>query len=65
MKIALIAHDKKKDAMIELAIKYQDTLAQHELYAPFGVFFILHAPASFTCTGWKASGTPPGSAGPK
>ena len=33
MKIALIAHDKKKDAMINLAIKYQDTLAQHELYA--------------------------------
>ena len=33
MKIALIAHDKKKDAMINLAIKYQETLAQHELYA--------------------------------
>jgi methylglyoxal synthase len=33
MKIALIAHDKKKDNMIALAIKYKDTLAQHELYA--------------------------------
>ena len=33
MKIALIAHDKKKDSMINLAIKYKDTLAQHELYA--------------------------------
>ena len=33
MKIALIAHDKKKDNMISLAIKYKDTLAQHELYA--------------------------------
>ena len=33
MKIALIAHDKKKDDMISLAIKYKDTLAQHELYA--------------------------------
>ena len=33
MKIALIAHDKKKDSMIELAIKYKETLAQHELYA--------------------------------
>lgn len=33
MKIALIAHDKKKDSMISLAIKYKDTLAQHELYA--------------------------------
>jgi len=33
MKIALIAHDKKKDDMIALAIKYKDTLAKHELYA--------------------------------
>ena len=33
MKIALIAHDKKKSDMIELAIKYKDTLAKHVLYA--------------------------------
>lgn len=33
MKIALIAHDKKKDAMIELAIRYRDVLSQHELCA--------------------------------
>lgn len=33
MKIALIAHDKKKDTMIKLAIKYQEVLARHELYA--------------------------------
>ncbi|MBQ9743912.1 MAG: methylglyoxal synthase [Clostridia bacterium] len=33
MKIALIAHDKKKDTMIKLAIKYQEVLAKHELYA--------------------------------
>ncbi len=33
MKIALIAHDKKKDAMIALAIKYREVLAPHELYA--------------------------------
>ena len=33
MKIALIAHDKKKDDMIALAIKYRDVLAQHELCA--------------------------------
>ena len=33
MKIALIAHDKKKDTMIRLAIKYQDILKDHELYA--------------------------------
>ena len=33
MKIALIAHDKKKDEIIELAKKYQDVLAKYELYA--------------------------------
>lgn len=33
MKIALIAHNKKKDIMIELAIKYKDVLQQHKLYA--------------------------------
>lgn len=33
MKIALIAHDKKKAEITELAIKYKDVLAEHELYA--------------------------------
>ena len=33
MKIALIAHDKKKDAIIELAKKYKDVLGRYELYA--------------------------------
>ena len=33
MKIALIAHDKKKDEIIEIAKKYRDVLADHELYA--------------------------------
>ena len=33
MKIALIAHDKKKNDMIELAIKYKDVLAPHSLCA--------------------------------
>ena len=33
MKIALIAHDKKKNEMIELAKQYKDVLAKHELYA--------------------------------
>ncbi len=33
MKIALIAHDKKKDDIIEIAKKYKDVLAEHELYA--------------------------------
>ena len=33
MKIALIAHDKKKSEIIELAKEYKNTLAKHELYA--------------------------------
>lgn len=33
MKIALIAHDKKKNDMINLATKYKDVLAKHELFA--------------------------------
>lgn len=33
MKIALIAHDKKKSEIIELAKKYKDVLAEHKLYA--------------------------------
>ena len=33
MNIALIAHDKKKQQMIELCQKYEDVLAKHTLYA--------------------------------
>lgn len=33
MKIALIAHDKKKNEIIELAKKYQEVLAKYTLYA--------------------------------
>ncbi len=33
MKIALIAHDKKKNDIIELAKKYKDVLDGHELFA--------------------------------
>lgn len=33
MKIALIAHDEKKELMIKLALAYQPILAKHELFA--------------------------------
>ena len=33
MKIALIAHDKKKDEIIQLAKKYKEVLAKYDLYA--------------------------------
>lgn len=33
MKIALIAHDKKKQEMIDLALEFKEVLGLHELYA--------------------------------
>jgi len=33
MKIALIAHDRKKEEMVQLAISYEGILHGHELYA--------------------------------
>ena len=33
MKIALVAHDRKKDTIIKLAMAYQPILEQHELFA--------------------------------
>lgn len=33
MKITLIAHDKKKEEMIQFVTAYQHVLAEHELYA--------------------------------
>ncbi|KYG32882.1 methylglyoxal synthase [Alkalihalobacillus trypoxylicola] len=33
MKIALIAHDKKKDRMVQFSIAYKNILKNHELYA--------------------------------
>lgn len=33
MKIALIAHDRKKEVMIKLVTAYREILAQHELFA--------------------------------
>ena len=33
MKIALIAHDKKKEEIIDLSKKYKEVLAEYELYA--------------------------------
>ncbi|MBD8025204.1 methylglyoxal synthase [Ureibacillus sp. Re31] len=33
MKIALIAHDRKKDSLVEFAIAYKEILRQHDLFA--------------------------------
>lgn len=33
MRVALVAHDKKKDDIIDFAKRYKDVLKEHELYA--------------------------------
>ncbi|HAZ37965.1 MAG TPA: methylglyoxal synthase, partial [Clostridiaceae bacterium] len=33
MNIALIAHDKKKDEMVDFVKKHMDVLSKHNLYA--------------------------------
>ncbi|QCR32183.1 methylglyoxal synthase [Lysinibacillus sp. SGAir0095] len=33
MKIALIAHDRKKDSLVEFAIAYKEILSEHDLFA--------------------------------
>jgi methylglyoxal synthase len=33
MNIALIAHDKKKKALIKVAVEYEDILSKHTLFA--------------------------------
>ena len=33
MKIALIAHDRKKELMVKMVTAYREILAQHQLYA--------------------------------
>ncbi len=33
MRVALVAHDKKKDDIIDFAKRYKDVLTDHELYA--------------------------------
>lgn len=51
MKIALIAHDSKKDSLVEFAIAYKEILEQHELYATgtTGRRIIEEAGLSVTC----------------
>ena len=51
MKIALIAHDKKKEDMIHIANIYKNTLKHHEIYATgtTGTLVIKHTGLSITC----------------
>ena len=41
MKVALIAHDRKKDLIIRLCTAYKPVLEKHELYATGTTFLFL------------------------
>ena len=49
MKIALIAHDKKKDDIIKLAIKYKDVLKEHRLFATGTTGSLIMAETGLDC----------------
>lgn len=54
MKIALIAHDKKKDDIIALAQKYREFLSNHELYATGTTGTLIMGETGLTITRMKS-----------
>ena len=54
MRIALIAHDKKKNEMIELAKEYKDVLAKHCLYATGTTGTLVMGETGLTITRFKS-----------
>ena len=54
MKIALIAHDKKKNEIIELAKEHKDFLANHELFATGTTGTLIMGETGLTITRMKS-----------
>lgn len=54
MKIALIAHDKKKNEIIELSMKHKDFLKDHELYATGTTGTLIMGETGLTITRMKS-----------
>lgn len=54
MKIALIAHDRKKENLIEFAIAYKHILAQHELYATGTTGQLIHEETGLPITRFRS-----------
>ncbi len=54
MKIALIAHDKKKNEIIELAKEHKEFLANHELYATGTTGTLIMGETGLTITRMKS-----------
>ena len=54
MKIALIAHDRKKDNLIQFAIAYRDILAEHDLYATGTTGTMIEAETGLSITKFRS-----------
>ena len=54
MKIALIAHDRKKDNLIQFAIAYRDILAEHSLYATGTTGLMIEAETGLPITKFRS-----------
>jgi len=54
MHIALIAHDRKKEEMVELVLKHRDILSQHKLYATGTTGTIIMGETGLTVTRMKS-----------
>ena len=54
MKIALIAHDRKKDNLIQFAIAYRDILAEHNLYATGTTGSMIEAETGLSITKFRS-----------
>lgn len=54
MKIALIAHDRKKDNLIQFAIAYRDILAEHDLYATGTTGTMIEAETKLSITKFRS-----------
>lgn len=54
MKIALIAHDRKKDSLVEFAIAYKEILSEHELFATGTTGQRIHDEVGLTITRFRS-----------
>ena len=54
MKIALIAHDRKKDNLIQFAIAYRDILKEHDLYATGTTGTMIEAETGLSITKFRS-----------
>ena len=54
MKIALIAHDRKKDNLIQFAIAYRDIIAEHDLYATGTTGTMIEAETGLSITKFRS-----------